>query len=907
MEMRYKPGDRIGGRYHVHQALQGGMGEVYLCLDLQERFPVALKTFQSRYLSTQKLRRAFTAEVAIWVALEKHPNIVRCYLVDTFDDQPFMMLEWVIGEEGYGTDLRSRLHRGALSLRHSLSFAIDVCRGLAHAGIKQPGIIHRDLKPENVLISQGDTAKITDFGLAKIAQAIDAEPDEPRGGPGLLLHLSNMGGTPPYMAPEQWAGEPLDVRTDIYAVGCILYEMLTGRRPFFGPTLGEYERQHLNLAAPDLGGEKGVPSSLNAIIKRCLAKAREERFDTPDHLLRELSAVFNDLFHESPPPITVSDQFTATDYSDRGATYARLEMHDNALKDYEQAISLDPSLARPYFNRARTYSTLRRNDEALANYLRAVELNPDYTTAHNNLGIVYERLGRHDEAMESYGNAIRIDPTFATTYINRGTLHSNLSRHEEALADYDRAVELNPADPLAYINRARLYNQMEFYDKSLEEYDRAVALFPTDAQCYLERGALYEQLGRHGEAIADYTRVLDVAPTYVDAYYRRGGLYLTENKYFEALADYNKAIELDPGNAKLFTHRGVAYEKLLRFDAALADHTRSLQLDPSYGVAYYNRGVIHILLENFAAAVADFDQAVKFNFTLPRVFITRGRAYDGLHRHAEAIADMTRALEADPEDAGTFSNRSLSYQALGQHQLAQADLLRAIELNPSFATAYYNLGLLYAAMNRYDEALSAFARLIELEPDRPSHYYRRGHLYQDQHRHDEAMKDFDSVLRLDPTNSDAFLARGYSHMAQENYSAALDDFAKAIRFDQSNETALYNMGMLLSHLGELAQALPYLKKAALLGNELAAQTFELIRQHPDAESFSSINPAQIAFDTFKQTNSLDEMREAVTNHPFLAEPVFFTSLERLVMARAGSDPHLQQRFKWLRQVLDERK
>jgi serine/threonine protein kinase len=165
---RYQPGDKIGGRYQVHQALMGGMGEVYLCLDLETIHPCALKTFQQRYQTNPKLRKAFENEVATWVALEKHPNIVRCYVMDILDNQPFMFLEWIAGDESRGSDLRGWLRRGPLDLQLALDFTIDICRGLVHAQDKQPGIVHRDLKPENILIAQGGLAKVTDFGLAEI-------------------------------------------------------------------------------------------------------------------------------------------------------------------------------------------------------------------------------------------------------------------------------------------------------------------------------------------------------------------------------------------------------------------------------------------------------------------------------------------------------------------------------------------------------------------------------------------------------------------------------------------------------------------------------------------------------------------------------------------------------------------
>ena len=121
------------------------------------------------------MRQAFEQEVATWVALERHPNIVRCH----FNNQPFMCLDWIAGEESKGADLRGWLRHGPLDLKIALEITIDVVRSLIHAQGKQPGLVHRDLKPENILVAQGGLAKITDFCLAQIAERAGLEPWPP--------------------------------------------------------------------------------------------------------------------------------------------------------------------------------------------------------------------------------------------------------------------------------------------------------------------------------------------------------------------------------------------------------------------------------------------------------------------------------------------------------------------------------------------------------------------------------------------------------------------------------------------------------------------------------------------------------------------------------------------------------
>jgi len=347
---RYQPGDKIGGRYQVHQALMGGMGEVYLCLYLEENIPLALKTFQRRHMGdSQLVRVAFEREVATWVALEKHPNIVRCFLMDILDNQPFMFLEWVIGELGRGTDLRSWMRHGSLDLRTVLDFTIDICRGLIHAQEKQPGLVHRDLKPENVLVARGRLAKITDFGLAQVIHQAGLESDTSgieTDGRQSVIGWKGVAGTPAYMAPEQWQGENLDERVDIYALGCMLYEMLTGERPFqvdFVPTapqqiqqwLDAMQAKHESASVPAL--PTSLPATLGDLVYSCLAKTRADRPLSVSELLHRLEDVYQQQFETVPRAAPTSEQFAADEYSGRGATYHQLRRYEDALRDFDRA------------------------------------------------------------------------------------------------------------------------------------------------------------------------------------------------------------------------------------------------------------------------------------------------------------------------------------------------------------------------------------------------------------------------------------------------------------------------------------------------------------------------------------------------------------------------------------------
>ena len=250
---RYTIGDKIDGRYEVLAIHRGSMGIVYGTFDHKTKLPRALKTLQQRYAGDQTMRNLFVEEASVWVRLEKHPFIVRAYLVEVFDNQAYIIAGIIRGQEAMGVDLRAWLGRPELTFPVAMGMALQIGQAMQHAARKVPGLVHRDLKPANVLVDDRGRALVTDFGLVYAEHA--------------------TAGTPAYMAPEQWLGKKLDQRTDIYAFGCILYEMLTGHRLFAAEGIEGWKAAHLGYIAVSprkLNGE--LPVELEGFVLRCLAK-----------------------------------------------------------------------------------------------------------------------------------------------------------------------------------------------------------------------------------------------------------------------------------------------------------------------------------------------------------------------------------------------------------------------------------------------------------------------------------------------------------------------------------------------------------------------------------------------------------------------------------------------------------
>jgi serine/threonine protein kinase len=263
------------GRYEIRSQLgAGGMGEVYLARDPKINRDVAIKVLPAAFSSDAERLRRFEQEVQATGKLN-HPNILAVYDVETHDGAPYVVYELLEGET-----LRHRLRGGFLPSRKAVDYALQIANGLIAAHEK--GIVHRDLKPENIFITQDGRVKILDFGLAKLTEAveiIEAQTDvltrRVNTDPGAVM------GTAGYMSPEQVRGQRVDYRSDVFSLGLILYEMLSGRRAFHGDSAVETLNAILKEDPPELSGSDGhINPALERVVLHCLEKNPAHRFQS---------------------------------------------------------------------------------------------------------------------------------------------------------------------------------------------------------------------------------------------------------------------------------------------------------------------------------------------------------------------------------------------------------------------------------------------------------------------------------------------------------------------------------------------------------------------------------------------------------------------------------------------------
>jgi tetratricopeptide (TPR) repeat protein/tRNA A-37 threonylcarbamoyl transferase component Bud32 len=642
---RWQVGENIIGRYEVHGIKKGGMGIVYLCYDHESGKPVVLKTYQDIFHLEKFRVERFMWEAETWVRLEKHLNIVRAYCVEKIEDKPYIFLEYIAGDDRLGPELSSWIRHQAIDLPLALRFSIQFCAGMIHAQKKFEAMnrpfVHRDIKPSNIMVTRDQTVKVTDFGLVKAFQGIEA-PDGGKGFEGEVTRdrlsftsTESLMGTPAYMAPEQWLGEEVDSRADIYAFACVLYEMLAGHPPFLGEEWVDYQIHHLESVPKPV---PGVFKNLNNLILCCLEKKAKNRYPGFEELRDQLQQIYQKLTGHYLEVDESGERLDAWDLLNKGVSLYNLGHPREAIACYDEAIQTHPEDAKLYNNRGTAFRAAGQADQALRDFGEAIRLNPWYPPAYNNRGLVFHSLGEEEKALKDLDMAIQLSPWSPSTYNNRGLVYRAMGQYEEAIGDFDMAIQLNPHDPDPHNNRGLVLRTLGLHLRALKDFSEAIRLDPRNAKAFHNRGLAHRTVGKSEEAVRDFSRAIALSPKFAKPYYYRGITYASLNQYQQALQDFTKAIELSPFSSYAHNNRGLVYRALGELEKALQEFNEAIRLNPWFPSVYNHRGLVYY-------ALGDLDQALQ---------------------------NFERAIQLDPEFADAYNNRALVLESIHPSEALQA-------------------------------------------------------------------------------------------------------------------------------------------------------------------------------------------------------------------------------------------
>jgi serine/threonine protein kinase/Flp pilus assembly protein TadD len=509
----------LEGRYRIEREVgRGGMATVYLARDLRHGRDVAIKLLRpSTGPGDSPARSAarFQREIRIAAGLS-HPHILPLYDSGAADGLLFYITPFVDGES-----LRERLKRtGPPPVTEAVQLLRDVARALAHA--HRQDLVHRDIKPANILVTRDGDALVADFGVARALAAVQADAEMQDGTvwmPGGSADETLVVGTPAYMAPEQVAGAPdIDRRADLYALGALAYELLTGWSPFAGRPRHEQLAAHAGeVPEPVASRCPEAPPELAGLVDRLLSKRPDDRPDGAEAVLEVLERVISEQASEAPARRGTPDPEAYRLYM-KGRHLLGTRQRDalfSALKYFERAIARDSGFARAFAGVADTWVFLsvfghvRPHDgfrKARTAAERALELDGGQVEGHAALAhiqFLYDwDWGTAESALKQ---AIAMDPSYPELRMYYASLLHCVRRSEEALTQLDLARELDPVGRTG-IYRGRILVDTNHPDEAIEVLQEEVALEPRRDLAHQCLAHAFLQRGRDEEAVASMQR-----------------------------------------------------------------------------------------------------------------------------------------------------------------------------------------------------------------------------------------------------------------------------------------------------------------------------------------------------------------------------------------------------------------
>ncbi len=825
---RYKKGDVVNGKYEIHGVLgQGGFGIVYLIRMLNTGEAFAMKTFLDERMADLAAQEAFKKEALLWVNLEKHPCIVAAQWVEQVSGRLFVLMEHIAADSKGRVTLADHLVQPDRSLdtNQALEWGIQFCLGMEHSqsrGIK----CHRDIKPGNILIAQGETLKISDFGLAVAAQsvwgALHRQTDSAlRIGADVGFHFSVIEtegkmtcGTPGYMAPEVYRGEGADIRSDIYSFGLVLWQMVTRnpKPPFAVPWRGDVEaylrgtyEQQMRERAPLVDGP------IATVINRCLNPKPQNRHGSFQELRGDLQPLFEQRAGRRFQIPSVGEK-TAMFWNNKGGSLAALGRHDEAISCYDAALAIDPRAAQIWNNKGSALSALGRSAEAMRCFDQAVVIHPRFAMALDNKARELMARGRQQDALLCYEHVLAIEPQYAEAWQGKGIVLAKLERHDEALRCYDKALALDSKLAGAWHNRGLALLSLQRDADALKSFDQALAINPRLAVALDRKAVALAALDRFAEAIPCFEQALALNPENANSWLILAQCRLATGDIAGQIDALNEALEWDSTDEKALVCLVQTLVDQGRYEEAIAACDKLNKLPAVEGrlaceEIWTNKAHQHWQNRELEEALLCFNRAVTLNPKNMKSWCNRGVALKALGRLDEAVASYDKALALDPHDVKTWFNKANAFAAQDRYQDAlvcfqqaqelghpdaassveqcrrllktDGDHLGASAANADGAQEYFSKGAGLAKLGKHAEAVSCYETGLRLDPKNAAAWFNMGHSIGFLGRHQDVVKCCDRALEINPHFPPLWILKGLGLLSMERFRDAMDCFQQA--------------------------------------------------------------------------------------------------------------------------------
>jgi len=709
------------------------MGVVYAAEDTHLGRRVAIK-FPAGTTGENNFRARFLREARA-VSTLSHHHIAAVYdygetsIGDAGRGRPFIVMELV-----KGTRLADLMHQGLLTLKRAVQIVADVAEALSEA--HHHGVVHRDIKPSNVLVNERGDVKVLDFGLAKQIHEVPGQQTDPNAQTQLAMQTRSgtVVGTPLYLSPEQARGGTIDGRSDLFALGALLYECVAGKPAFSGAGVIEIAGQvlHVNPPPPSRVNPR-VPKELDRVVMKALAKKPEARYQSADEMLADLRAVYGTL-------------------DDRDAHLTE-RLASTGVRPSTTLTTLTDALNRPRLSLGLVLVVAVAGLVAVLivmSLLRPAPYQPSSEARRwYDTGTEALRDGLYHQASKAFEQAIAADEKFALAHARLSEALIELDYVDRAKDELLKVTALTPDrgalpefDAL-YLDAVTASVRRDFA-AATEAYGALARLFPQEPQVYVDLGRAHENNGEPKKAIDSYIKATALDQQYATAYVRAGVLYGRQQEAASAAAAFDRAEEIYQALGKVEGRAEVAYQRSDLFiragriaearrqaeqalDLARTTNNQPLQLKTMLHLAY-------ILLhqgeseraEKFVADAVELAQASEMETLLARALTDLGSVFFLRGEYADAEKYFRRGLEmARRYKASRTEARTLLL--LGSMRVQQGNADEALpyieQALPFFQQGGYraevtNALILLGRVNRmkgnYDAALEAYRRQLDL-------------------------------------------------------------------------------------------------------------------------------------------------------------------------------------------------
>lgn len=724
--MTVVPGMRLGPYEVTARIGAGGMGEVFRARDDRIGRDVAIKVLRSSLAADPSRLERFNQEARA-AASVGHPNLVTIFDIGTEMGSPYIVMELLEGQT-----LREKLHYSRAELKQTLTWLAEVAEAIA--AVHAVGVVHRDLKPENVIITKGGLAKVLDFGLAKLTVSST--------GDSTAVMMSDPGavmGTVGYMSPEQAEGRQIDYRSDIFSLGSILYEVLTGERAFGGKSAVDTLHRIINDDPSPIASH--VPTELHRITRKCLAKEPDQRYQSARDLAIDLRSVVPDLTPEVRRRAQHSEDLAPVP----GRKAVAVLPFANLTPDPDNEF-LCEGVAEELLTELSKIGTLKVVSRTSAMKFR------DRTQSLQEIAALLHAEVLIEGSVRRIGDRVRIaarvvhagndeqlwGDTCDGTLDDLFSIQKDLAQHVAAAL----APEMNSSErvkvgrpPTTSPDAYRLYMQgrhclsrmtEEGLRQAIEYYERAVMADPHYAQPYAGIAFAYMVLGMgHGagnlpqretrrKAREAIDRALTIDPALAQAQAVDAAFtFMFDFDWSGAEAALRKSLAANPDNSETLALWALLMGSLERYDEALAALRRLRELDPLAPVPISDTASALLRAGRFDEALEQAAALLRLEPTYPLAHSTIGWAFMKKHRYEEGVAALEEAARLSPGNTLILGQLGQAYGMAGRAEKAHQILDRLLALERERYVSPYHLAYVYTGLGDHERAIDYLEKAVE--------------------------------------------------------------------------------------------------------------------------------------------------------------------------------------------------